>query len=57
LERPFIVPWTEIYSQWVPGWFGPRAQLSFGADFGSMKIKAATWESLVNCVKARPPYD
>jgi hypothetical protein len=57
LEKPFVVPWTEIHAQHVPAMFGAKAQLSFGNDIGSMTIKAKSWESLVACVNARPNYN
>jgi hypothetical protein len=57
LERHFTVPWADIRSQRVAGFFGAKAQLSFGDARGSLRIKAATWEALVGCAKARPPYD
>jgi hypothetical protein len=57
LEKPFIVPWAEIHAQHVPSMFGASAQLSFGDDIGSMRIKAKSWEMLAAVARARPSYN
>lgn len=57
LHKPFAVPWTDIYAQHVPGVLGAKAQLSFGNDIGSMRIKASSWEALVAHAPDRPIYN
>jgi hypothetical protein len=57
LEKPFTVPWAEIWAVRVPGMFGATAQLGFGDTGVAMRIGAATWEDLVAVAQGRSAYN